>query len=685
MSAQDFLVELGTEELPPKALKNLGKAFLEGVSKGLKEAGLAYSSARFYAAPRRLAVLVEQLETHQADRDTVMDGPPVNMAYDEQGQPTQAALGFARKCGVELSEIDKSGPKLRYVQQVKGQPATELLPSIVNNALMGLPVPKRMRWGARREEFVRPTQWLVMLLGNDIVDCEILTQKAGRTSRGHRFHYNYDVEITAPKDYARILKAAHVIVDFDERRALIAQGVERLAKEQNGTAIAPASLLEEVTALVEWPVPLVCSFEERFLAVPQEALIITMQDNQKYFCLLDEHGKLLPRFITVANIESTDPTQIILGNEKVVRPRLTDAEFFFLQDQKQPLDSFNERLKNVVFQAQLGTVYDKAERVSKLAAFIAEKIGSDTQQAARAGLLSKCDLATEMVSEFPEMQGVAGYYYAKAANEPGDVAVALNEQYMPRGAGAELPSTATGAAVAIADKLDTLVGIFGIGMLPTGSKDPYALRRAALGVLRILMEKNYELDLHLAVACAVSLYGDKVKAEGLAEQVHEFIYDRLRARYEDEGVDISVYQAVRALSPKSPLDFDQRVKAVQAFRQLPEAAALAAANKRVTNLLGKSDSDANHLKIEARYFDNPAEFRLNSAIQQAEQATQPLREAHDYTAVLERLASLKEPVDNFFDAVLVNVEEPDVRANRHALLAHLRALFLAVADISLLD
>lgn len=685
MSAQDFLVELGTEELPPKALKNLGKAFLDGVSKGLKEAGLHYASARFYAAPRRLAVLVEQLETHQADRNSVMDGPPVNMAYDEQGQPTQAALGFARKCGVELSEIDKSGPKLRYIQQVKGQPATELLPSIVSDALMGLPVPKRMRWGARREEFVRPTQWLVMLLGNEIVDCEILTQKAGRISRGHRFHYNYDVEITAPKDYARILKAAHVVVDFDERRALIAQGVERLAKEQNGTAIAPASLLEEVTALVEWPVPLVCSFEQRFLAVPQEALIITMQDNQKYFCLLDEQGKLLPRFITVANIESTDPAQIISGNEKVVRPRLTDAEFFFVQDQKQPLDSFNERLKNVVFQAQLGTVYDKAERVSKLAAFIAEKIGSDMQQAARAGLLSKCDLATEMVSEFPEMQGIAGYYYAKAANEPGDVAIALNEQYMPRGAGAELPSTATGAAVAIADKLDTLVGIFGIGMLPTGSKDPYALRRAALGVLRVLMEKGYELDLHLAVAFAVSLYGDKVKTEGLAEQVHEFIYDRLRARYEDEGVDVSVYQAVRALSPKSPLDFDQRVKAVQAFRQLPEAAALAAANKRVTNLLGKSDSAAHDLKIEVRYFDNPAEFRLNSAIQQAEQATQPLRDAHDYTAVLERLASLKEPVDNFFDAVLVNVEEPDVRANRHALLAHLRALFLAVADISLLD
>lgn len=685
MSAQDFLVELGTEELPPKALKTLGKAFLDGIVKGLKEAGLAYQTARFYAAPRRLAVLVEQLQTHQADRDSVMDGPPVNVAFDENGQATQAALGFARKCGVELSAVDKTGAKLRYVQHIKGQPATELLPAIVADSLATLPVPKRMRWAARREEFVRPTQWLVMLLGDQVVDCEILTQKAGRHSRGHRFHYNYDVEIASPKEYARTLKAAKVVVDFDERRALIAQGVEKLAKEQNGTAIAPASLLDEVTALVEWPVPLVCSFEERFLAVPQEALIITMQDNQKYFCLLDENGKLLPRFITVANIESKDPAQIVLGNEKVVRPRLTDAEFFFIQDQKQPLERFNERLQNVVFQAQLGTVYDKAQRVAKLSAFIAGKVGSDVGQAARAGILSKCDLASEMVGEFPEMQGIAGYYYAKAANEPGDVATALNEQYMPRGAGAELPSTATGAALAVADKLDTLVGIFGIGMLPTGSKDPYALRRAALGVLRILIEKGYELDLNATVAYAVELYGDKVKAQGLAEQVQEFIYDRLRARYEDEGVDISVYQAVRALSPSSPLDFDQRVKAVQAFRQLPEAAALAAANKRVTNLLGKSDASAALAKIEARYFDNPAEFRLNSALQQAEQATQPLREAHDYTAVLERLASLKEPVDSFFDAVLVNVEEPDVRANRHALLAHLRALFLAVADISVLD
>ena len=445
----------------------------------------------------------------------------------------------------------------------------------------------------------------------------------------------------------------------------------------------PADLLDEVTALVEWPVPLVCSFEERFLDVPQEALITTMQDNQKYFCLLDVDGKLLPRFITVANIESKDPQQIIAGNEKVVRPRLTDAEFFFKQDKKQKLEQFNLRLQNVVFQEKLGSVYDKAERVSKLAAFIAPRIGGDAQRAARAGLLSKCDLATEMVGEFPEMQGVAGYYYALNDGEPEDVALALNEQYMPRGAGAELPSTLTGAAVAIADKLDTLVGIFGIGMLPTGSKDPYALRRAALGVLRILIDKQLDLDLIETVAFAVKAFGTRVKAAGLADQVLEFVFDRLRARYEDEGVDVATYLSVRALKPGSALDFDQRVQAVQKFRQLPEAAALAAVNKRVSNLLSKVEGSV-PTTVEAKYFDNANEFSLYSAIQQADQAVQPMAAARQYNESLARLAALREPVDAFFEAVMVNAEDAKVRANRYALLARLRGLFLGVADISLL-
>ncbi len=681
MSAQDFLVELGTEELPPKALGKLAEAFCSGIEKGLKEAGLGHAQVQAYAAPRRLAVLVEQLATQQPDRSVNLDGPPIQAAFDAEGEPTQAALGFARKCGVELAQIDRSGPKLKFSRTIEGLPAAELLPGIVEASLNELPIPKRMRWAARKDEFVRPTQWLVMLFGEQVIDCEILAQRAGRESRGHRFHNPAPVRISQPSSYLEDLRGAHVIADFAERRALIAKRVEQLASEQNGSAIVPPALLDEVTALVEWPVPLVCSFEERFLEVPQEALITTMQDNQKYFCLLDADGKLLPRFITVANIESKDPAQIVAGNEKVVRPRLTDAEFFFKQDKKQKLESFNERLRNVVFQAQLGSVYDKAVRVSRLAAFIAENTAGDVQQAARAGLLSKCDLATEMVGEFPEMQGIAGYYYALNDGEPQDVALALNEQYMPRGAGAELPSTRTGAILAVADKLDTLVGIFGIGMLPTGSKDPYALRRAALGILRILIEK--QLDLVKAVDFAIAQFGSQVKASGLSEQVLAFVFERLRARYEDEGVEVATYLSVRAVAPASALDFDQRVQAVQAFRKLPEAEALAAANKRVSNLLGKFEAKLPET-VEPRWFDNATEFSLYSALQQAEQAVQPLAEARQYREALERLAHLRAPVDAFFEAVLVNAEDASVRANRYALLARLRGLFLGVADISAL-
>lgn len=684
MSAHDFLVELGTEELPPKSLKLLGEAFLAGIEKGLKAAGLDYRASYSYAAPRRLAVLVEQLEAQQADRSVNLDGPPVQAAFDKEGKPTQAALGFAKKCGVDLAQIDQSGPKLRFSQSIPGQAAVSLLAGIVEASLHALPIPKRMRWGARKTEFVRPTQWLVMLFGDEVIDCEILAQKSGRLSRGHRFHHPDQVRISSPSTYLEDLRSAYVLADLNERRTLISQRVAELAAEQQGSAIVPASLLDEVSCLVEWPVPLVCSFEERFLAVPQEALIITMQDNQKYFCLLDSHGKLLPRFITVANIESKDPQQIISGNEKVVRPRLTDAEFFFKQDQKQALESFNLRLANVVFQAQLGSVFDKAVRVSALAAFIAERIGGDAQRAARAGLLSKCDLASEMVGEFPEMQGIAGYYYAQHGGEADDVALALNEQYMPRGAGAELPTTLTGAAVAVADKLDTLVGIFGIGMLPTGSKDPYALRRAALGVLRILIEKQLDLDLAEAIAFAIEQFAEQVKAEGLAALVQDFIFDRLRARYEDEGVEVSVYQAVRALSPSAPLDFDQRVQAVQAFRARSEAAALAAANKRVSNLLSKFDGEVPEVVANALLVE-PAEQALAQAVFKAAHAVAPLAAGRQYREALEQLASLREPVDAFFEAVLVNADDAEVRANRYALLAQLRGLFLGVADISLLS
>ncbi len=685
MSTKDFLVELGTEELPPKALKTLSEAFQTGIEKGLKEAGLNYKRIQSYAAPRRLAVLVTDLEEHQADRTQTIDGPPRQAAFGSDGQPTQAALGFARKCGVDLSDVDQTGPKLRFVQTIKGQATASLIPDIVSNSLDSLPIPKRMRWAARREEFVRPTQWLVMLFGDEVVDCEILTQKAGRESRGHRFHNPAPVYISSPANYVEDLRSAHVLADFTERKQFIANKVAELAKQNQGKAIVPEDLLNEVTALVEWPVPLVCRFEERFLQVPQEALISTMQDNQKYFCLLDEAGKLLPLFITVANIDSKDPTQIIEGNEKVVRPRLTDAEFFFKQDLKQPLEAFNGRLKNVVFQAKLGTVYDKATRVSQLAAIVAQEIGADTKQAARAGILSKADLATEMVGEFPEMQGIAGYYYALTGREANDVALALNEQYMPRNMGGELPSTLVGASVAIADKLDTLVGIFGIGMLPTGSKDPYALRRAALGILRILIEKRLELNLSELVDQAITLYGDRIENKALNTQVLDFIFDRLRARYEDEGINITTYQAVRALKPVSPLDFDQRVQAVEAFRSLPEAAPLSFANKRVQSILEKVTPQDIAASVEASLLQEKEEIALAEAVKQLESKVSQLSADRNYTEALNCLSSLQVLLDAFFDHVFVNAEDMKVRANRYALLAQIRQLFLGIADISLLD
>lgn len=680
---QDFLVELGTEELPPKSLPKLAEGFQSGLEKGLKSAGLHYQSAVAYAAPRRLAVVVYGLTLQQPDRNIELDGPPLEVAFDDEGEPTAAALGFARKCGVELAELDRSGPKLRFAQHLPGQATAQLLPSLVQEALESFPIARRMRWGAHREEFARPTQWLVMLLGEEVVEGRILAQTAGRDSHGHRFHHPGPVRISKPSSYLEDLRAGWVIADFSERRNLIAEGVKSLASDHQGVALLPETLLDEVTGLVEWPVPLICSFEERFLDVPQEALISTMQDNQKYFCLVDESGKLMPRFVTVANIQSQDFWQIVHGNEKVVRPRLTDAEFFFLQDRKRRLEDFRDDIRNQVFEASLGSLYDKSQRVCALAGFIAERIGGDRAHAERAGQLCKNDLATALVGEFPELQGVAGYYYARHDDEPFEVAQALKEQYLPQGAGGDLPGTVTGAALAVADRLDTLVGIFGVGMPPTGSKDPYALRRAALGVLRILIDKKLELPLDQTLAFAIGQYQERVNAQGLQEQVQEFVFDRLRARYEDEGVDTNVYLAVRALQPMSPWDFQQRVEAVQAFRRLPEAEALAAANKRVSNLLAKFEGPLPE-RIQAHFFDSPSEFALYAALQKAEQAIQPLAEKREYEALLARLAQLRKPIDDFFEAVLVNVEEPDVRANRYAILAQLRRLFWQVADIAAL-
>lgn len=684
MSHKDFLVELGTEELPPKALKTLAESFRDGIISGIKAAGLAHGEVKYFAAPRRLAVQIIGLSTQQPDRTISVDGPPVKAAFDANGNPTQAALGFARKNGVDISAIDKSGEKLRFVKEQKGDSATALLPGIITQSLNDLPIPKRMRWGASRVEFVRPTQWLVMLFGDDVLDCEILAQKSGRESRGHRFHANIPVRISSPSSYLEDLRGAWVQADFAERRAIILEKVQALAAKENGKAIIPDSLLNEVTGLVEWPVPLVCSFEERFLAVPQEALISTMQDNQKYFCLLDNNGKLLPRFITVANIESTNPEYIIAGNEKVVRPRLTDAEFFFKQDKKNPLETRNERLKTVVFQAQLGSVYEKAVRVSKLAGTIAAAIGADRTLGERAGLLSKCDLATEMVGEFPELQGIAGYYYATHDGEHVDVARALDEQYQPRFAGDVLPTGKIGAAVAIADKIDTLVGIFGINQPPTGSKDPFALRRSAIGLLRIIIEKELILDVQALVNGATKLYGDKLANANTANDVFEFLLGRYRAMYEEQGIKPEVILAVQALKPAQPFDFDRRVKAVALFAALPEAEALAAGNKRVANILAK-ETVAADAAVNPSLLTEAAEKALSEAVEKLTVELAPLFEQREYTTALNRLAALRPQVDDFFTNVMVMADDPAVKANRIALLARLRGLFLQIADISLLQ
>ena len=684
MSHKDFLVELGTEELPPKALKTLAENFRDGIISGIKAAGLAHGEVKYFAAPRRLAVQIIGLSTQQPDRTISVDGPPVKAAFDANGNPTQAALGFARKNGVDISAIDKSGEKLRFVKEQKGDSATALLPGIVTQSLNDLPIPKRMRWGASRVEFVRPTQWLVILFGDDVLDCEILAQKAGRESRGHRFHANIPVRISSPSSYLEDLRGAWVQADFAERRAIILEKVQALAAKENGKAIIPDSLLNEVTGLVEWPVPLVCSFEERFLAVPQEALISTMQDNQKYFCLLDSNGKLLPRFITVANIESTNPEYIIAGNEKVVRPRLTDAEFFFKQDKKNPLETRNERLKTVVFQAQLGSVYEKAVRVSKLAGTIAAAIGADRALGERAGLLSKCDLATEMVGEFPELQGIAGYYYATHDGEHEDVARALDEQYQPRFAGDALPTGKIGAAVAIADKIDTLVGIFGINQPPSGSKDPFALRRSAIGLLRIIIEKELILDVQALVNGATKLYGDKLANANTANDVFEFLLGRYRAMYEEQGIKPEVILAVQALKPAQPFDFDRRVKAVALFAALPEAEALAAGNKRVANILAK-ETVAADAAVNPSLLSEAAEKALSEAVEKLTVELAPLFEQREYTTALNRLAALRPQVDDFFTNVMVMADDPAVKANRIALLARLRGLFLQIADISLLQ
>ncbi|KAA0873773.1 glycine--tRNA ligase subunit beta [Nitrincola tapanii] len=679
MSVQDFLVELGTEELPPTALKGLGEAFLSGIEKGLMQAGLNYSAAEFFAAPRRLAVKVSDLTTQQPDRAFEKRGPATSA-------PTQAVEGFARSCQVSVADLETAeigkGTYYIYRAQEQGKAATELLPEIVSQSLNDLPIPKRMRWGARRTEFVRPAHWLVMLLGEEVVPATILGLSSGRYSRGHRFHHPDAIAINAPSAYLDTLLAAKVIADFQQRRETIRHQVQAEAARLKAQVVIDEDLLDEVTALNEWPVALTGRFEERFLQVPAEALISSMKANQKYFHLIDEDGKLLPYFITLANIESKDPAQIIAGNEKVIRPRLADAAFFFDQDRLQPLAQRIDQLKNIVFQHDLGTLFDKSQRIEKLAVAIAKEIKGSTEFAARAALLAKCDLMTNMVFEFTELQGLMGYHYARHDGEADEVATALNEQYMPRFSGDQLPTTATGMALALADRLDTLTGLFAINQPPTGSKDPFALRRQSLGILRILIERQLDLDLETLVSAAADNFQGLPGQADVVKRVVDFMLERFRAWYEEKGVAPEVYLAVAALRPTRPLDFDQRVMAVSAFSQLAEAADLAAANKRVSNLLSKQDSVQASLNPDL--LTDSAEIALYEAISALEGEVETLFNAGDYATALKSLASLKPAVNDFFDGVMVMAEDEALRHNRLALLQKLRSLFLGAADISLL-
>ncbi|WJY14922.1 glycine--tRNA ligase subunit beta [Pectobacteriaceae bacterium CE90] len=689
MTDKTFLVEIGTEELPPKALRNLAQSFADNFTAELDAAGLVYQTVNWFAAPRRLALKVTGMSAAQPDREVEKRGPAIAAAFGTDGKPTKAAEGWARGCGITVEQAERlatdKGEWLLFRAQVKGAAAQTLLPGMVSNALAKLPIPKLMRWGDKETQFVRPVHTVTMLLGDELVPGTVLGIDSARTIRGHRFMGESEFTIDNADQYPQILlERGKVMADYDVRKAKIKADAEAAAHKIGGNADLSDSLLEEVTSLVEWPVVLTAKFEEKFLAVPAEALVYTMKGDQKYFPVYDNNGKLLPNFIFVANIESKDPQQIIAGNEKVVRPRLADAEFFFNTDRKRRLEDHLPRLQTVLFQQQLGTLRDKTDRIQVLSGWVAAQIGADVEHAKRAGLLSKCDLMTNMVFEFTDTQGVMGMHYARHDGEDENVAVALNEQYQPRFAGDELPSSPVACALAIADKMDTLAGIFGIGQHPKGDKDPFALRRAALGALRIIVEKHLPLDLQTLTEEAVLLYGDKLTNINVVDDVIEFMLGRFRAWYQEEGHSVDTIQAVLARRPTRPADFDARMKAVSHFRTLDAATALAAANKRVSNILAKSTEPLND-NVQAALLKEKEEIQLATYVTALTSKLAPWFAEGRYQEALVELAQLREPIDSFFDKVMVNADDQQVRINRLTLLNELRNLFLKVADISVLQ
>ena len=737
----DFLVELGTEELPPKALRGLEEAFASGIRTGMEKAALAHGDVVSYATPRRLAVWVKKLAARQPDQDIKRRGPPVTAAFDAAGAPTRAATAFAESCGTTIEALQKveegKGTFLYFVGTKPGAAVIELLPGIVKASLDALPIPRRMHWGASDAEFVRPVHWLVMLYGKDVIPVTLLDTRSGEHTRGHRFHAPKPIRVTAPSGYEKALRErGYVLADFAARREVIREKVTAAATELEGRALIGPELLDEVTALVEWPVPIAGRFEERFLALPREVLISTLQEHQRYFPVEDDRGRLLPSFITVSNIESRDPSKVREGNERVVRPRLADAAFFWDQDRKRPLASLREALSSVTFHVKLGSLGDKTRRVRTLAGEIAAVGNKERAETERAAELCKCDLLTAMVGEFPELQGIMGEYYAVADGETPEVAVAIREHYLPRGAGDALPETHPGLAVAIADKLDTLAGIFAVGEKPTGTKDPLGLRRAAIGVLRILIETGLDLDLRhfvtravelarvdierVAAAAAEKAAANKaaqaaasstvasvatekptsatgkppqvISVEKVTADVYDYMMERLRAYYLEGGgirntigaatLTTEMFDAVLASSPLSPLDFDARLKALRAFLELPESASLTAANKRIANILKKSAGGAAPSEIDVNTLKEAAEVRLFDAMHGLKDAVSVATAQREYANALGRLAQLRPAVDEFFDQVMVMAEDPKLRTNRLALLAQLQGLFTGVADLS---
>jgi glycyl-tRNA synthetase beta chain len=684
VGAEDFLFELGTEELPPLALPELERALAESLRSALAAAGIAHGELVSYAAPRRLAVLIRSLATRQGEQRIKRRGPPVSAAFDKQGQPTRAATAFADSCGVSLETLGRihegKGEFLYFEATQPGAETASLLPGMVQAALDVLPIPKRMRWGASEAQFVRPVHWVVLRLGAAVLPARILDTDSGGRSRGHRFHAPGWLDIDAPARYADILREqGHVIASFAERRDMIRHQVTTSAAAQGGTAVLDESLLDEVTALVEWPVAVVGRFDERFLTLPREVLLSTLQEHQRYFAIEGADGALTPFFITISNIDSREPVRVREGNERVVRPRLSDAAFFQQQDRRAPLAAWRDDLDKVTFQAKLGSIGDKVRRVQALAAHIAPALGGDATHAERAALLCKCDLLSAMVGEFPELQGIMGAYYALADGENPEVAAAVREHYQPRGAGDALPGTLTGAAVALADKLDTLAGIFAIGQKPSGTKDPFALRRAAIGVLRIILESRFDLDLGELVAQAVKL--QPVQQAGCAEEVLSYILERLRAHYQEAGVASEIFDAVLATGSRRPLDFDARVNAVAAFRSLPEAESLAAANKRIANILKKSAAEA-AASVDVSLLQVDAERALHAALEGVSAGVEADLGSRRYNAALTTLAGLRPAIDAFFNDVMVNDPDPALRANRLALVGRVRELFSGVADLS---